>query len=200
MQKNGLTPTYYIIILLGYVVMMSVYAIFLRDNIKERNYTRIFGSILILYGYALLVYEYSEEWKIAINEEKHDDIDYTYAKGGAIDQKEATRMFQSVELDLIAKQFFKGRLVLIIFHTLSFILPINEHVKMTDITAILGQMMVYTNNYLIFGYILLLAYYVLYFIRNYKDANKYFVNKLQVVGSSMLIYHYLKNISYMLTL
>ena len=61
MQKSRLTPTYYIIILLGYVVMMMVHVIFLHDNLKGRNYMHIFGSILILYGYALLVYEYSEE-------------------------------------------------------------------------------------------------------------------------------------------
>ena len=52
MAKTGLTPMYYIITLLGYAVMMSVYAIFLRHNLKERKYGIIFGSLLILYGYA----------------------------------------------------------------------------------------------------------------------------------------------------
>jgi hypothetical protein len=199
MQKIGLTPMYYIIILLGYVVMMLVYAIFLHDNLKDRNYMRIFGSILILYGYALLVYEYSEEWKIAIDQEKRQDIDNKYEKKATIKKAEQTD-FQFVELELVKRHFFKGRVILALFHTLSFILPINEHVKITDITAILGQFMVYTDTYLTFGYILLLTYYALYFIRNYKDAHKYFVNKLQLVGSSMLIYHNAKNIIYMLTL
>jgi hypothetical protein len=199
MQKIGLTPMYYIIILLGYVVMTMVHLIFLRDNLKERNYMHIFGSILILYAYALLVYEYSEEWKIAINEEKREDIDNKYEKKATIKKAEQTD-FQFVELELVKQHFFKGRAVLGLFHILSFILPINEHVKITDITAILGQFMVYTDTYLTFGYIFLLTYYVLYFIRNYKDANKYFVNKLQVIGSGMLIYHNAKNIMYMLTL
>jgi hypothetical protein len=198
MQKIGLTPMYYIIILLGYLVMMLVYLIFLRDNLKDRNYMHIFGSILILYGYALLVYEYSEEWKIAIDQEKRLDIDNKYEKKATIKKAEQTD-FQFVELELVKQHFFKGRVVLGLFHTLSFILPINEHVKITDITAILGQFMVYTDTYLTFGYVLLLTYYALYFIRNYKDAHKYFVNKLQLVGSSMLIYHNAKNIMYMLS-
>lgn len=199
MQKIGLTPVYYIIILLGYVVMMLVYIIFLRDNLKDRNYMHIFGSVLILYGYALLVYEYSEEWRIAIDREKSLDIDNKYEKKETIKRLEQED-FQFVELELVKQHFFKGRVILGLFHMLSFILPINKHVKMTDITAILGQFMVYTDTYLTFGYVLLLTYYVLYFIRNYKEANKYFVNKLQLVGSSMLIYHYFQNIMYMLTL
>ena len=71
---------------------------------------------------------------------------------------------------------------------------------MSDITAVLGHFMVYANTYLTFGYVLLLTYYMLYLIRNYEEAHKYFVNKLQVVGSGMLIYHYIQNIMYMLTL
>ena len=80
MQKTGLTPTYYIITLLGYVVMTSVYAIYLRYNLKHYNYGVIFGSTLILYGYGLLAYEYYEEWNIAINEEKRLHIDNKYDK------------------------------------------------------------------------------------------------------------------------
>ena len=199
MQKSRLTPTYYIIILLGYVVMMMVHVIFLHDNLKDRNYMHIFGSILILYGYALLVYEYSEEWKIAIDQEKRLDIDNKYEKKATIEKAEQTD-FQFVEFELVKQHFFKGRAILALFHTLSFIIPINEHLKTTDITAMLGHFMVYTNTYLTFGYVLLLTYYLLYLIRNYAETHKYFVNKLQVVGSGMLIYHYIQNIIYMLTL
>jgi len=199
MQKIGLTPMYYIIILLGYVVMMLVYIIFLRDNLKERNYMHIFGSILILYGYALLVYEYSEEWRIAIDREKSLDIDNKYEKKETIKRLEQED-FQFVELELVKQHFFKGRVVLCLFHMLSFIMPINEHLKMTDITAVFGHFMVYNDIYLTFGYVLLLAYYILYLIRNYEEAHKYFVNKLQVLGSGMLIYHYIQNISFMLSL
>jgi hypothetical protein len=190
MAKTGLPPTYYIITLLGYAVMMSVYAIFLRHNLKELNYGIIFGCVLILYGYALLFYEYYEAWGIAINEEKRLNIDKT---------NEQTA-FQFVELELVSKHFFKGHVILGLFHVLSFIIPINEHLKMTDITAILGHFMVYTNTYLTFGYVLLLTYYILYLIRNYAEAHKYFVNKLQVLGASMLIYHFVLDIKYMLTL
>jgi hypothetical protein len=190
MAKTGLTPMYYIITLLGYAVMMSVYAIFLRHNLKERNYGIIFGSVLILYGYALLFYEYYEAWGIAINQEKRLNIDKT---------NEQTA-FQFVELELVSKHFFKGHVILGLFHVLSFIIPINEHVKMTDITAILGHFMIYTNTYLTIGYVLLLTYYILYLIRNYAEAHKYFVNKLQLVGASMLIYHFVLDIKYMLTL
>lgn len=201
MKKTGLTPTYYIITILGYVLITAVYAIFLYENLKKKNnYAIIFGSALILYGYALLLYEYSKEWKIAINEEYRRHIEYTHAKGDKSTEEKEYNVFQSTELGLVVKHFFKGRAVLIIFFALSFILPINEHLKMTDITAVLGNFMVYTDTYLTFGYVLLLAYYVLYFIRNYKDANKYFVNKLQVLASGMLIYHYIQDISYMLTL
>ena len=199
MQKTGLTPTYYIITLLGYVVMTSVYAIYLRYNLKHYNYGVIFGSTLILYGYGLLAYEYYEEWNIAINEEKRLHIDNKYDKKETI-KKAEQKAFQFVELELVSKHFFKGHVVLGLFHALSFILPINEHLKMSDITAVLGHFMVYANTYLTFGYVLLLTYYMLYLIRNYEEAHKYFVNKLQVVGSGMLIYHYIQNIMYMLTL
>ena len=199
MQKSGLTPTYYIITFLGYVVMTSVYAIYLRYNLKHYNYGVIFGSALILYGYGLLAYEYYEELSIAINEEKRLHIDNKYDKKETIKQAEK-KVFQSVEFELVKKHLFKGHVVLGIFHALSFIIPINEHLKMTDITAILGHFMVYTDTYLTFGYVLLLTYYLLYLIRNYAEAHKYFVNKLQVVGSGMLIYHYIQNIMYMLTL
>jgi len=199
MKKSGLPPMYYIITLLGYAVMMCVYAIYLRHNLKQYNYGIIFGCMLILYGYALLFYEYYQAWNIAINEEKRLDIDNKYDKKETIkkpDQKE----FQFVELELVSKHFFKGHVVLGLFHALSFIIPINEHVKMTDITAILGHFMVYTDIYLTFGYVLLLTYYVLYLIRNFAEAHKYFVNKLQVLGASMLIYHFVLDIKYMLTL
>ena len=199
MQKTGLTPTYYIITLLGYVVMTSVYAIYLRYNLKHYKYGVIFGSALILYGYGLLAYEYYKEWSLAINEEKRLHIDNKYDKKETIKNAEQ-KAFQFVELELVIKHFFKGHVILGLFHALSFILPINEHLKMSDITAVLGHFMVYTNTYLTFGYVLLLTYYMLYLIRNYEEAHKYFVNKLQVVGSGMLIYHYIQNIMYMLTL
>ena len=191
MQKTGLTPTYYIITLLGYVTMTLVYAIYLRYNLKQYKYGIIFGSALILYGYALLAYEYHEEWSLAINEEKRLHIDNKYEKKETI-KKAEQKEFQFVELELLIKHFFKGHVILGIFHALSFI--------MSDITAVFGHFMVYTDTYLKFGYVLLLAYYVLYLIRNYEEARKYFVNKLQVLGSGMLIYHYIQNIKYMLTL
>jgi hypothetical protein len=194
MQRIGLTPTYYIITLLGYVVMICIYAIFLRYNLKQHKYGLIFGSALILYGYILLFYEYYEEWSVAINEEKQLHIDKTD------DKKVEQNIFQFIELELVIKHFFKGHVVLGLFHALSFIIPINEHVKTSDITAILGHFMVYNDIYLTFGYVLLLTYYVLYLIRNYAEAHKYFVNKLQVVGASMLIYHFVQDIKYMLTL
>ena len=190
MQKTGLTPMYFIITLLGYAVMICVYSIFLRYNLKHYNYGIIFGSVLILYGYILLFYEFYEEWKIAINEEYRRHID----------KKNEQTEFQFVNIELVSKHFFQGHVILALFHVLSFIIPINEHVKMTDITAILGHFMVYTDTYLTFGYVLLLTYYVLYLIRNYAEAHKYFVNKLQVVGASMLIYHFVQDIMYMLTL
>lgn len=199
MKKTGLTPTYYIITLLGYVVMTLVYAIYLRYNVKHYNYGIIFGSALILYGYALLAYEYYEVWNVAVNTEKKLHIDKKSEKKATIEKAEQTD-FQFIELELVTKHFFKGHVVLGIFYALSFIIPINEHVKTSDITAMFGHFMVYTDTYLTFGYALLLAYYVLYLIRNYEEARKYFVNKLQVLGSGMLIYHYIQNIMYMLTL
>lgn len=199
MKKTGLTPTYYIITLLGYVVITCAYAIFLQHNLKQKKFGLIFGSALIAYGYALLVYEYYVEWNIVLREEKRLDIVSSHEKGLNVEQAEQ-KEFQSVELELIAQHFFKGHLVLFIFHALSFIMPINTHLKMSDITAVLGHLMVYTNFYLTFGYVLLLSYYILYFIRNFEEAREFFVNKLQVVGSGMLIYHYVQNIIYMLAI
>jgi hypothetical protein len=167
--------------------------------LKQYKYGLIFGSALILYGYVLLFYEYYEEWSVAINEEKQLHIDKKDEKKATI-KKAEQKEFQFVELELVTKQFFKGHVILGLFHALSFILPINEHVKMTDITAILGHFMVYTDTYLTFGYVLLLTYYILYLIRNFAEAHKYFVNKLQVLGASMLIYHFVLDIKYMLTL
>ena len=189
---------YYIITLLGYVVMTAVYAIYLRYNMKQYKYGIIFGSALILYGYFLLTYEYYKEWNVAINEEKRLHMDKKYEKKETI-KKDEQKEFLSVELDLVSKHYFKGHAVLCLFHALSFIMPINEHLKMTDITAVFGHFMVYNDIYLTFGYALLLAYYILYLIRNYEEAHKYFVNKLQVLGSGMLIYHYVQNISYTLS-
>ena len=199
MKKTGLTPYYYIITLLGYVIITCGYAIFLQENLKQKRYGLIFGSALIFYGYALLVYEYYEEWKLAIEEEKRLQIDKKHDKGVSLDQAEK-KVFQGIELELVKNHFFKGHVVLFVFHALSFIAPINIHLKMSDITAVLGHLMVYTDTYLTFGYALLLLYYILYFIRNYKEAHEFFVNKLQVVGSGMLIYHYVQNILYMLSL
>jgi hypothetical protein len=167
--------------------------------LKHYKYGLIFGSALILYGYVLLFYEYYEEWSVAINEEKRLHIDKKDEKKATI-KKAEQKEFQFVELELVIKHFFKGHVVLGLFHALSFILPINEHVKMTDITAILGHFMVYTDTYLTFGYVLLLTYYILYLIRNFAEAHKYFVNKLQVLGASMLIYHFVLDIKYMFTL
>lgn len=199
MNKLGLTPSYYIITLLGYVVITWGYAIFLRDNLKQKHYGLIFGSALILYGYALLVYEYYKEWGLATNEEIRLQIDKKHDKNVSLDQAEK-KEFQFIELELVENHFFKGHAVLFVFHALSFIAPINIHLKMTDITAVLGHLMVYTNTYLTIGYMFLLLYYILYLVRNYEEAHKFFVNKVQVVGSGMLIYHYVQNILYMFTL
>ena len=199
MKKMGLTPYYYIITLLGYVIITCGYAIFLRDNLKQKRYGLIFGSVLIFYGYVLLVYEYYEEWGIAIKEEKRLQIYKKHDKSVSLDQAEK-KVFQSIELELVKNHFFKGHVVLFVFHALSFIVPINMHLKMSDITAVLGHLMVYTDTYLTFGYVLLLLYYILYLVRNYKEAHESFVNKVQVVGSGMLIYHYVQNILYMLSL
>lgn len=199
MKKTGLTPYYYIITLLGYVIITCGYAIFLRDNLKQKRYGLMFGSALIFYGYALLAYEYYEEWGLAIEEEKRLHIDKKPDKSVSLDQTEQ-KVFQDIELELVKKHFFKGHSVLFVFHALSFIVPINTHLKMSDITAVLGHLMVYTDTYLTFGYALLLLYYILYFVRNYEEAYEFFANKLQVVGSGMLIYHYVQNILYMLSL
>ena len=199
MKKTGLTPYYYIITLLGYVIITWGYAIFLRDNLKQKRYGVIFGSALIFYGYALLAYEYYEEWEIAIKEEKRLQIDKKHDKSVSLDQTEQ-RVFQDIELELVKNHFFKGHAVLFVFHALSFIAPINNHLKMSDITAVFGHYMVYTDTYLTLGYALLLLYYILYLVRNYEEAHEFFANKLQVVGSGMLIYHYVQNILYMLSL
>lgn len=199
MKKTGLIPIYYIITILGYLIITWAYAILLRDNLKQKKYGIIFGSALIFYGYALLVYEYYEELSIAIKEEERLHIDEKHEKGLSLDQAEQ-KIFQSVELELVRQHFFKGHAVLFIFHALSFIAPIDEHLKMTDITAVFGHLMVYTNTYLTIGYVLLLLYYILYFIRKIKDYHEFFAKKLQVLGSGMLIYHYVQNIRYMLTL
>jgi len=94
--------------------MTSVYAIFLRYNFKQYKYGVIFGSALIFYGYALLVYEYYEEWSIAINEEKRLHIDNEYDKKETI-KKAEQKVFQFIELELVRKHFFKGHAILCIF-------------------------------------------------------------------------------------
>jgi len=195
----GLTPTYYIITILGYIVITWAYVIFLRENLKHKHYGIIFGSALIVIGYSLLVYEYIVEWNIAINQEKRLQIDKKHEKNLSLVQAEQN-VFQSIEFELIKNKFFKGHGVLFVFHALSFIAPINHHLKMSDITAVFGHLMIYTDTYLTFGYKLMLFYYISYFIRNFKEAHKFFVNKLQVVGSGMLIYHYVQAILYMYTL
>jgi len=197
--KIGLTPIYYIITILGYIAMTWVYAIFLQENLKHKHYGFVFGLVLIFSGYALLVYEYYVELNIAVNLEKQLHIDKKYETRLSLEQAEQ-KTFQSVELELVKKHFFKGHAVLFVFYALSFIAPINHHLKISDITAVFGHLLIYTNTYLTLGYMLMLLYYMLYFTRNYKEAREFFVNKLQVVGSGMLIYHYIQAILYMLTL
>lgn len=198
MIQPGLTPTYYTITFLGYISIIIVYSIFLRDNLKTNNYWVIFGSMLILYGYATLTYEYYQEWEIAINEEKRLHIDQRYKKGQNLEQAQQQE-FQLVEFELVKKHFFQGHFILFLFHALSFIIPINMHVKTSNITAMLGHFMIYTNKYLTFGYFLMLIYYILYFIRNYHESPKRFVNKLQLSAAVLIMYRYLQNIIYMLT-
>ena len=78
-----------------------------------------------------------------------------------------------------------------VFYLLSFIIPINEHYKSTDITALVGHFLLIKGNNII-GIVSLLLYYTLYVYRNSQEDKM--VNNGQVVGGTLLVLYYGKEL------
>lgn len=176
--------------IIGYTLFSCVYGIFLMCNI-EKNKWILFGSILIFSGYLFLMVEYYQEYHIV--KSKNNKL-FSPPK---LNNEELQHAYQELELDLIKEHYFKGHLLLFLFHFLSTILPINMHRKTSDITAIIGHFSLFSNIFVPLGYLSLIIYYILYAIRNFVDIKRFFVNKLQVIAALMIIYHYTEMLLFM---
>jgi len=162
---------------LGYLFMSSayIYYTYLHLNTKS-NKLILFGSIVILIGYIVLTFKsyYYEIINNLKNNHKINEKEYEKEKEKSIDIN-------------------YGYLILTIFFSLGFIIKINEHTKISDIIAIIGNgLCINKKDYNIYGYMFLIAYYANYIFRHYTSAE--YDDKVKNVGSLFLIIYYFMSI------
>ena len=149
-----------IIPLTGYLIFVITYVYQLFLNIThDASHYPLIGSFVILFGYFLLANEYYSEIK------EDDDI------------------------AMKSKKAFLGHLVLVLYHTASFIFPINPHVRLTDLTSLFGHILIIKKTeYSNYGYMLLTTYYLLYTTRLFRHHGN--INMLQFIAAILLSYFY----------
>ena len=193
--------------LFGYAVMTIVYCIFVVYNIQSGKPEILLGSILIFLGYVLLAYKYvqevsekDEELEKEKKAHKAGKIGKTHTGGKAGTSKKAQKaerekkQEKQAEIRSLSDIFLNGYFVVFLFYLLSFLLPINPHSKLSNITAVIGYFLLFINHFVIVGYASLLAYYGLYFFRHIKDINTSIVSVLQTIASGSLIVYYSQDI------
>jgi hypothetical protein len=164
-----------LITFIGYFTITLAYLIFVFTNIKRGEPYIIVGSVMIFIGYLLLAKDYFEVVM--------DEMEIKLWKG-----EETTN--ENGSLLNVADTFTGGHFILFAFFLLSFFLPINEHLKDSDVIPIIGHFLLFTHQFLFFSYLLMVIYYSMYFVRNFKDTSKYVVNILQCIAAVLLIFHY----------
>ena len=88
---------------------------------------------------------------------------------------------------VVKKTFPTGHLILALFLFLSSFLPINVHIKRSDVVAFIGHLLIVFSRNLM-GSALLVIYYIIYFFRNFDLGN--IINILQIIGAAFLVYFY----------
>ena len=166
---------------IGYFLITVAYLIYVFKNLKTQEPYLVFGSITIFIGYLLLTKNYFE---VVMDE-----------MGIEIWNKDETGQLNSgSNNNFVFDTFTDGHFILFVFFLLSFFMPINEHKKESDVVAIVGYLLLFSHHFIPLSYIMMLIYYTLYFVRNFKDTNKYFVNVLQCLAAVFLIFHYFEGL------
>jgi len=165
----------------GYFFITIAYLIYVFANLKTREPYLIFGSIMIFVGYLLLAKNYFEVVM--------DEMDIQLWQ-----KNETSQPVAEGKNNLVFDTFTDGHFILFLFFLLSFFIPINEHKKESDVVAIVGHLLLFTHHFVFLSYLMMLIYYTLYFVRNFKDTNKYIVNVLQCLGALFLIFHYFEGL------
>jgi hypothetical protein len=152
------------IALFGYSILSCVYLTHLYTNIiNNEPILIIIGSIMILLGYVLLIKHYYDEQ----NNDK-----------------------QNNEFNVKKENINYGYLILFLFFFLSFLIPINSHLKNTDLFALAGNsLLIFQTPLMTFGYIFNIIYYLIYIVKTslIKYNNIKFV---KLVALSLIIYYY----------
>lgn len=88
----------------------------------------------------------------------------------------------------------KSHLLLGSFKLLSFILPINKHVKNTDIIGLIGNIILVNSNfkYQLLGYVCQVIYYSLYIYRN--SMKNELLDNIQGIAGGLILLYYIKKV------
>jgi hypothetical protein len=152
------------IALFGYSILSCVYLTHLYTNIiNNEPILIIIGSIMILLGYVLLIKHYYDE---QYNDEQNN------------------------EFNVKKENINYGYLILFLFFFLSFLIPINLHLKNTDLFALAGNsLLIFQTPLMTFGYIFNIIYYLIYIVKTslIKYNNLKYVS---IVALSLIIYYY----------
>lgn len=151
----------------GYIGLTLIYLNYAQEE-SNHNKLLLIGALFITLGYAVSSFE------------KIKSLDKSKSKS-------------KVEVEYIDK-ISLGHTILFSFYLSSFILSklfnidINHHLKMTDITALVGHFILITKNkYNKIGYLLLTIYYVLYVFSNIHH------DKIQSLLGVILLSYYVQS-------
>jgi hypothetical protein len=149
----------------------------------DNNYIGLLGHVILAIAYGLFIKDNLSKDKLIIFGSVLILIGYL-----------TTSIENSIKLAKKTKQIHTynyGHIILTIFYFVSFLYPINDHRKDSDVLALVGHILLIKNNELeIFGKGSLIVYYVLYVMRNFKEF-EFLPNKIQVVGGSVAVIYYI---------
>lgn len=151
----------------------------------DNNYIGLLGHVILTIAYGLFVKENIFKNKLIIIGSVLIIIGYLISS--------IEKSIKLVKNNKEKSTYNYGHAILAIFYFISFIYPINDHKKDSDVVALVGHILLIKNNELeIFGKGSLFVYYVLYVLRNFKEFH-HLPNKFQVVGGSVTaIYYFLE--------
>ncbi len=123
---------------IGYtlIILLYVQKAWYHHEINS-SFLKLFGTVLVISGYLYLMYD-------KYNKKKQDD-----------DNKDK-KCYYDNQFDPVI-----GRILLTLYGFLSFIIPINPHLHLTDIFGIVGNMLLINkyDNYYVIAYPLLMVHY-----------------------------------------
>lgn len=145
------------------------------------NYVALLGYILLTVAYGLYVKDNLSKDKLIIFGSVLVTIGYLVSTAEKV--KKVTKPKKESKIQY-------GHLILAIFYLISFVLPINEHLKKSDLLALVGHVLLIKHNKLSsVGMASLLVYYLVYIARNAQEF-EHLPNKLQVVGGVVVTGYY----------